>query len=547
MTRTEWPCSAYSFIMERLVRSVIERNRWSRQAAADQAATLIRTLLMEAELALSVYTHTTTEQHVTDELLDLADTFEQELDDAVQLVRRKAGAMETAADEVLGAARRVSEDGEHVTVASHQADSNAQTIAAAAQELAASIAEISRQVERSTGAAQDAASRSQAARDVARNLTDVSDRIGSIVALIETIAKETRMLALNASIEAVRAGEAGRGFSVVANEVKLLADQTNAATSNIRGEIQSMQRAIGETVSAISDVAERVELVNDTITAIASAVVEQDAVTQDIAFTVTQTADSVRMVHERIGSVAAQAGLTTEVSTQLRANTTELVEQVVNIEKRVIYSLRNSRFAERRRAQRVTVEIPVECSVAGRRVPGVVENISSGGAQIRLAAGTAEHGDCVALALPDIGGLSGIMEKAEGPVLHVRFGDIASDAKAALAEALDRWHRGDEALVATVQAGAREISGLFDDALDTGVIRRNPGSTSARRWTVTATCRPTTANIHSPSAPASPPGTPPTAATAASSTISPASPRPATAPPCWSRPTAATWAAAPAS
>ena len=252
---------------------------------------------MEAELALSVYTDSKTEQHVTDELLDLADTFEQELDDAVQLVRRKAQAMEAASDEVLGAAQRVSEDGDHVAAASHEADANAQTIAAAAQELSASIAEISSQVDRSTGAAQDATSRSQAARGIAKNLNDVSDRIGSIATLIEKIAKETRLLALNASIEAARAGEAGRGFSVVANEVKQLADQTNNATGNIRSEILSMQQAIGETVSAISDVAERVEMVNETIGAIAAAVVEQDAVTRDIAQSVGQTADSVRLVH----------------------------------------------------------------------------------------------------------------------------------------------------------------------------------------------------------------------------------------------------------
>ncbi|WP_158043644.1 methyl-accepting chemotaxis protein [Skermanella pratensis] len=462
--------SAYSFIMERLVRSVIERNRWSRHAAADQAATLIRTLLMEAELALSVYTHTTTEQHVTDELLDLADTFEQELDDAVQLVRRKAEAMETASTEVLGAARMVSEDGNHVAEASHEADVNAQTIAAATQELSASIAEISRQVDRSTGAAQDATTRSQAARDIANNLTDVSDRIGAIASLIEKIAKETRLLALNASIEAARAGEAGRGFSVVANEVKLLADQTNDATGNIRAEIQSMQKAIGDTVSAIADVAGRVELVNDTITAIASAVVEQDAVTQDIAQTVTQTADSVRRVHERIGSVATQAGLTTTVSTQLRKNTTELVEQVVNIEKRVISSLRNSRFAERRRAMRVTVDIKTECRVDGRAVPACVENISSGGAQIRLAAGTAGQNAPVSFDLPGIGDVTARVSSVEGEVLHVHFGDLGPAVRAALTEALDRWHRGDEALIQTVQAAARQISGLFDDTIDEGGI-----------------------------------------------------------------------------
>ena len=75
-----------------------------------------------------------------------------------------------------------------------------------------------------------------------------------------------------------------------------------------------MQQAIGETVSAISDVAGRVEMVNETIGAIAAAVVEQDAVTRDIAQSVSQTADSVRLVHERIrGSVATQAGVTTKV------------------------------------------------------------------------------------------------------------------------------------------------------------------------------------------------------------------------------------------
>jgi methyl-accepting chemotaxis protein len=462
--------SAYSFIMERLVRSVIERNRWSRRAASDQAATLIRTLLMEAELALSVYTDSKTEQHVTDELLDLADTFEQELDDAVQLVRRKAQAMEAASDEVLGAAQRVSEDGGHVATASHEADANAQTIAAAAQELSASIAEISAQVDRSTGAAQDATSRSQSARDIAQNLTNVSDRIGSIATLIEKIAKETRLLALNASIEAARAGEAGRGFSVVANEVKQLADQTNNATGNIRSEILSMQQSIGETVSAISDVAERVELVNETIGAIAAAVVEQDAVTRDIAQSVSQTADSVRLVHERIGSVATQAGVTTAVSTQLRHNTTELVGQVVNIEKRVIASLRNSRFAERRRASRIAVDLRVECVMRGVRCPVVIENISSGGAQIRLDSGTVPPGTRMVLELPAVGTINAEVANAEGEVIHVHFLDLPADVTAALARALDNWHRGDDALIETVQAAARQISGLLDDTIDNGGI-----------------------------------------------------------------------------
>ena len=231
-----------------------------------------------------------------------------------------------------------------------------------------------------------------------------------------------------------------------------------------------MQQAIGETVSAISDVAGRVEMVNETIGAIAAVVIEQDAVTRDIAQSVSQTADSVRLVHERIGSVATQAGVTTKVSTQLRHNTSELVDQVVNIEKRVVASLRNSRFAERRRAARVAVDLRVECIAGETRRPAVVENISNGGAQVRLDSGTVPKGTRLTLTLPEIGRIDAEVANVDGEVIHAHFLELEADVTAALARALDRWHRGDDALIATVQAAARQISGLLDDTIDSGGI-----------------------------------------------------------------------------
>ena len=135
----------------------------------------------------------------------------------------------------------------------------------------------------------------------------MSERIGSIVQLIERIAKETRLLALNANIEAARAGNAGRGFAVVANEVKNLADQTNRATGEIRSEIQAMQAVIRDTADAIGDVAVKVDIATGNISGIASAVTEQEAVTCDIARSAAKTADSIHIVHDRISSVANQA------------------------------------------------------------------------------------------------------------------------------------------------------------------------------------------------------------------------------------------------
>jgi methyl-accepting chemotaxis protein len=237
---TRYLLAGYSFLLERLVRSAFHHHRRRPAEAEARVTALIRAVLMEAYITNEVYAETTRNQQMLLSMQELAETFENELDQAVQFVRHSATDMETASDAVLSAARRVAEDSEKASEASNQANNNAQAIAAGAEELSASIAEISRQVEHSTLAAQTAANQSQGARALAQNLSAVSERIGSIVLLIERIAKETRLLALNANIEAARAGAAGRGFAVVANEVKNLADQTNRATGEIRSEIQAM-------------------------------------------------------------------------------------------------------------------------------------------------------------------------------------------------------------------------------------------------------------------------------------------------------------------
>lgn len=88
------------------------------------------------------------------------------------------------------------------------------------------------------------------------NVDSSSKQIEDIIALINSIADQTNLLALNASIEAARAGEAGKGFAVVADEIRNLAEQSQAATSDIRNIIQTMQNKIQDTVNAVTHVNE---------------------------------------------------------------------------------------------------------------------------------------------------------------------------------------------------------------------------------------------------------------------------------------------------
>src|SRR6202000_385440 len=107
--------------------------------------------------------------------------------------------------------------------------------------------------------------------------------IGELRKLTPSIAEQTNLVALQATIEAARAGDAGRGFAVVAQEVKTLAGQTAKATDEISSHIVNMQRATGESVEAIKAIGLTIERISEITGAISSAVERQGEATQSIA------------------------------------------------------------------------------------------------------------------------------------------------------------------------------------------------------------------------------------------------------------------------
>ncbi len=179
-----------------------------------------------------------------------------------------------------------------------------EVVAAAAQELDASISEITRQANQSSIEAEAAVERTEAANVTVRQLAESSERIGEVVGLIEEIAAQTNLLALNATIEAARAGEAGRGFAVVAAEVKNLAQQTTKATGDITQQISTIQSTMRDAVGAIDGINSTIKQISNVSTSIAGAVGQQSSATADISRNVLLAAENMRQLGDNVGMIA---------------------------------------------------------------------------------------------------------------------------------------------------------------------------------------------------------------------------------------------------
>lgn len=140
---------------------------------------------------------------------------------------------------------------------------------------AASLKEVEQLVSDSAAMAQGAVREANDAIAVVKRLGDASARIDEVAKSISQIAWQTKLLAFNAKIEAGRAGDAGRGFEVVAQEVKALAQQTASATDGIAKEVAAMQQEVGRTAHAIDTMSKTIGQMQDVAATIERAVVER--------------------------------------------------------------------------------------------------------------------------------------------------------------------------------------------------------------------------------------------------------------------------------
>lgn len=181
--------------------------------------------------------------------------------------------------------------------------------------------------------------------DQVNSLVQAAQKIGEVVSLIQDIAEQTNLLALNATIEAARAGEAGRGFAVVASEVKGLAEQTSRATDQISGLITDIQSSTEASVTSIEAISEKIKSMDTIATAIASSVDEQGAATQEIASNVQQAAMGTQSVSSTISGVSQATQQTGAAATQVLGGSTELAKEAEDLKVNIDTFLRTIQAA----------------------------------------------------------------------------------------------------------------------------------------------------------------------------------------------------------
>ncbi len=241
------------------------------------------------------------------------------LGDILSGLSRSAQSMQANAATMTHAAEGADAMARAASQASDVSSANVQSVAAATEELAASINEIGTQVSRTADAVRHAHTLTEGADAQVGELTGAADKIGEVVSLIQAIAAQTNLLALNATIEAARAGEAGKGFAVVASEVKGLASQTTRATEEIAAKIQEIQGATARTAGVMRETTEHMRRVQALTTAIAAAVEEQDSTTRDISRNVADTASGTAELAQSVAGASRSISGTRQAAREVTA------------------------------------------------------------------------------------------------------------------------------------------------------------------------------------------------------------------------------------
>ncbi|MGN7612633.1 cache domain-containing protein [Magnetococcales bacterium HHB-1] len=295
---------------------------------AHQVNTTIKTVNQNVhQTATGINQVTETVQQADESLQAISATTHQASDNMTTI---SAAAEEASANlnTAAAAAEEASTSMVHVREAAVRTQDNVSQIVNAVQSMVQSMSDVRQRCEVAKTRAQEANQQARSTSERMGNLDRSAREIGNVVKVINDIAGQTNMLALNAAIEAAGAGEAGAGFSVVANEVKDLAQQTSESTQNIAQRIDEIQGHTHEVSEASQEAAQSMEAMEHANQEILESVAEQGLMADAISNSIDEMSAETSEVTRRVGESSSGIEEVTRSVSEISAGVSEVTMRV---------------------------------------------------------------------------------------------------------------------------------------------------------------------------------------------------------------------------
>ncbi len=406
-----------------------------------------------------------------DVIRETIDLIEADLSAMIRGVEGAAAAVHQGTSSSVSALEAIRQRSEALARQSSDSKRDASQLAGATEELAASSAEITRQIDQASALTGQVHQVASAAGHSLDGLKRSSGEIGNVVNVIAAIAKQTNLLALNAKIEAARAGASGRGFAVVADEVKALSVETQKATDEIAGRVGKLQHDAAELIASVNQIIGMIENVQPVFGAVAAAAVEQNSTTSELARNAAVSSQFVTAVADGAVEIEQAAAAARGQSDIVDRSSISMVQLASELKTRVTIFLRQTEIGDRRKHDRLPCEVPITLQHPGGIAQGRTLDLSDGGILATFdGVGPFPAGTVLEASISGIGAVTVRVAECSSEGLHLAFMRIDEREHRALDDKLAAIREENSVLIARAVKIAGQISTEFEQLVSSARI-----------------------------------------------------------------------------